>query len=54
MLTKSSKSEPLIQIADLVAGAVFRRDARDESDAYEKIQGKFMELIEYQESNPPR
>jgi hypothetical protein len=54
VLTKRSKSEPLIQIADLVAGAVFRRDARGESDAYEKIQGKFVELIEYQESNPPR
>jgi hypothetical protein len=54
VLTKRSKSEPLIQIAGLVAGAVFRRDARGESDAYEKIQGKFVELIEYQESNPPR
>lgn len=54
VLTKRSKSEPLIQIADLVAGSVFRRDARGESDAYENIQGKFVELIEYQESNPPR
>lgn len=54
VLTKRSKSEPLIQIADLIAGAVFRRDARGESEAYEKIQGKFVELIEYQESNPPR
>ncbi len=47
VLTKRSKSEPLIQIADLVAGAVFRRDTRGESDAYEKIQGKLVELIEY-------
>jgi hypothetical protein len=54
VLTKRSKSEPLIQIADLVAGSVFRRDARGESEAYEKIQRKFVELIEYQESNPPR
>lgn len=54
VLTKRSKSEPLIQIADLMAGAVFRRDARGESEAYEKIQAKFVELIEYQESNPPR
>ncbi|GEM_PF-438059 len=54
VLTKRSKSEPLIQIADLVAGSVFRRDARGESDAYEKIQGKFVKLIDYQESNPPR
>lgn len=54
VLTKRSKSEPLIQVADLIAGAVFRRDARGESDAYEKIQGKLVELIEYQESNPPR
>lgn len=54
VLTKRSKSEPLIQIADLMAGAIFRRDARGESDAFEKIQGKFVELIEYQEGNPPR
>ena len=54
VLTKRSKSEPLIQIADLVAGAIFRRDARGESNAYEKIQRKFVELIEYQEGNPPR
>jgi len=49
VLTKRSKSEPLIQIADLVAGSIFRRDVRGESGAYEKIQGKLVELIEYRE-----
>lgn len=47
VLTKRSKSEPLIQIADLMAGAIFRRDARGESDAFETVQGKFVNLIEY-------
>jgi hypothetical protein len=54
VLTKRSKSEPLIQIADLVAGAIFRRDSRGEADAFELIQGKLVDLIEYKESNPPR
>lgn len=47
VLTKRSQSEPLIQIADLMAGAIFRRDARGESDAFELVQGKFVNLIEY-------
>ena len=47
VLTKRSKSEPLIQIADLVAGAVLRRDARRESEAFEMIQAKLVRLIEY-------
>ncbi len=47
VLTKRSKSEPLIQVADLVAGAIFRRDSRGESDAFELIQGKLVKLIEY-------
>ncbi len=47
VLTKRSKSEPLIQIADLVAGAILRRDARGESEAFEMIEGKLVELIEY-------
>jgi len=38
VLTKRSKSEPLIQIADLVAGAIFRRDSRREADAFELIR----------------
>lgn len=47
VLTKRSKSEPLIQVADLVAGAIFRRDARNEADAFDMIQGKLVKLIEY-------
>lgn len=47
VLTKRSKSEPLIQIADLVAGAILRRDARGESEAFEMIEGKLVDLIEY-------
>jgi hypothetical protein len=47
VLTKRSKSEPLIQVADLVAGAVFRRDAQHDSDAFDMIKNKFNEIIEY-------
>lgn len=47
VLTKRSKSEPLIQVADLVAGAIFRRDSHGESDAFEMIQKKLTRLIEY-------
>jgi hypothetical protein len=44
---RRSRSEPLIQIADLVAGAVLRRDAHNESEAYDLISGKIKKLFEY-------
>ena len=47
VLTKRSKSEPLIQAADLVAGAVFRRDAHGEAEAYEYIEAKMRVVLEY-------
>lgn len=47
VLTKRSKSEPLIQIADLVAGAVLRRDSQNNSEAFDLIQSKFEKVIEY-------
>jgi hypothetical protein len=47
VLTKRSKSEPLIQVADLVAGAIFRRDSHSEAEAFDMIAGKLKGLIEY-------
>ncbi len=47
VLVKRSQSEPLIQVADLVGGAVLRRDARGEAEAYEAVERKFKGLIEY-------
>lgn len=47
ILTKRSKSEPLIQVADLVAGAVLRRDSQSDSEAFDMIQTKFKKVIEY-------
>ena len=47
VLTKRSKSEPLIQVADLVAGAILRRDSHGESEAFNIIEGKLKNLIEY-------
>lgn len=47
VLTKRSKSEPLIQVADLVAGAILRRDSQGESEAFNIIEGKLKNLIEY-------
>lgn len=47
VLTKRSKSEPLIQVADLVAGAVLRRDSQKDSEAFDMIQTKFKKVIEY-------
>jgi len=44
---RQSKQEALIQIADLIAGSILRRDAHKQSDAYEMIAGKIVELIEY-------
>lgn len=33
VLVKRSRSEPLIQVADLVAGAILRRDTKGDADA---------------------
>jgi len=47
VLTKRSKSEPLIQVADLVAGAILRRDSRGEAETFDMIAGKMKTVIEY-------
>jgi hypothetical protein len=44
---RRSQQEPLIQIADLIAGSVLRRDAHNQSEAYDMIAKKIVELIEY-------
>lgn len=44
---RRSKQEALIQIADLIAGSILRRDAHKQSEAYDMIAGKIVELIEY-------
>lgn len=45
---KRSRSEPLIQVADLVAGAILRRDSRGDVDAYDSIADKLREVLEFQ------
>ncbi len=55
VLTKRSKSEPLIQVADLVAGSVLRRDTQNDSEAFDMIKSKFRAVLEYYPyGNPPR
>lgn len=44
---RRSKSESLIQIADLIAGAIWRRDTHNDSGAYEMIERKIKKLVEY-------
>jgi hypothetical protein len=44
---RRSRSEDLIQIADLVAGAILRRDAKRDRQAYEFIEGKLKAVFEY-------
>ncbi|MDQ3005714.1 MAG: DUF3800 domain-containing protein [Anaerolineales bacterium] len=44
---RRSKSEPLIQIADLVAGSILRRDTHNESGAFDLIARKVRHVIEY-------
>jgi len=51
---RRSQSEPLIQVADLVAGAILRRDAHKQSGAFDMIASKIRKLMEYGESNLPR
>jgi hypothetical protein len=47
VIAKRSDSDDLIQIADLVSGAILRRDAKQESEAYDYIQKKIVNLKEY-------
>jgi len=47
ILVRRSHRESLIQVADLVAGAVFRRKARQDAVAFEMIRDKLRGLIEY-------
>jgi hypothetical protein len=44
---RRSKSESLIQIADLIAGAILRRDTRNDTGAYDAIEQKIKKLVEY-------
>jgi hypothetical protein len=44
--TRRSQSESLIQVADLVAGAILRRDSRNQSEAYDAIERKIRKVIE--------
>jgi len=44
--TRRSQSESLIQVADLVAGAILRRDSRKQSEAYDAIERKIRKVIE--------
>ena len=41
----------LIQVADLVAGAVLRRDAKKDSEAFDYIQPKMRQVVEYEHKN---
>lgn len=49
IIAKRSKSEPLIQVADLVAGALLRCFAQDDSETFEMIQGKLQAIVEFRE-----
>lgn len=44
---RRSKSEPLIQLADLMAGAVLRRDTRNDSGAFDYVEKKLKKVLEY-------
>lgn len=44
---RRSRSEPLIQVADMVAGAILRRDTKDDADAFDYLQPKIKKKLEY-------
>jgi len=47
VLIRSSERESLIQVADLIAGAILRRDSKNDSDAYDLISRKIKRLSSY-------
>jgi Protein of unknown function (DUF3800) len=44
---RRSKSEPVIQVADIVAGALLRRDSAGDADAFEILQGRIRRVFEF-------
>ena len=44
---RRSRSEDLIQVADLVAGAILRRDTKNDFEAIDYINDKLVEVFEY-------
>ena len=44
---RRSRQESLIQIADLIAGSILRRDSHNQSEAYDMISRKIVKLTEY-------
>jgi len=44
---RRSRSEDLIQIADLVAGSILRRDSKNDSEAFDYIKDKVVKVFEY-------
>ena len=44
---RDSRNEPLIQVADLIAGAVTHRDSVKGSEVYERIVGKLNQEVNY-------
>jgi len=44
---RRSQSESLIQVADLVAGAILRRDARKDAESYDAVAGKLRQIVEF-------
>jgi hypothetical protein len=47
VLVKRSKSEALIQVADLIAGAILRRDTRSDAWAYDCVAAKLKQVYEF-------
>lgn len=45
---RRSRSEDLIQVADLVAGAILRRDARKDSEQFDLISSKMQSIYNYE------
>jgi len=50
---RRSRSEDLVQIADLVAGAVLRRYTKGDDQAYRALELKVQTLLEFWTKNPP-
>ena len=44
---RRSRSEDLIQVADLVAGAILRRDSKKDHEAFDYVKDKMLEVFEY-------
>ena len=54
IFVRRSHSESLIQVADLVAGAILRREVKKDGSSFDTIKAKIQKVVDFGNKNLPR